>query len=254
VEEEPEAIAGHDRDIDFCGHEGAPSERPALFDAADDEGEGSGEVDIDPGVEASGAHGLGGALVDGRDIADAVIGGDLDGPEGAHDDDELHGGFGLAEPEEGEGDPADAGEGLEAEAEDADGIAGPFEASGEEAEGDAEEDAGGVAEEEAFGGDPEGGEEDAAEGVIELEAGGITDVEVEEEFGEAGGVCEEEEDFGGGRDEDWGPAFGGDHEVASVVPDGEESDEKEQGVEEASHGEINRRREIFGTGAISGRG
>ena len=155
---------------------------------------------------------------------------------------------------EGEGDPADAGEGLEAEAEDADGIAGPFEAGGEEAEGDAEEDAGGVAEEEAFGGDPEGGEEDAAEGVIELEAGGITDMEMEEEFGEARGVCEEEKDFGGGRDEDGGPAFGGDHEVASVVPEGEEGDEKEEGVEEASHGEINRRRGSFRISAISGRG
>jgi hypothetical protein len=38
------------------------------------------------------------------------------------------------------------------------------------------------------------------------------------------------------------------------VPEGEEGDEKEQGVEEASHGEINRRRGSFRTGAILGRG
>ena len=69
----PEAEAGQNRHVNFRRHQRAPGERPALFDAADDEGQRRGKNDLDPGVQAARAHGPRSAHVNRRDIAHAVI-------------------------------------------------------------------------------------------------------------------------------------------------------------------------------------
>src|SRR5687768_15145561 len=143
-----EAEAGQDGDVNLGGHEGAPGEGPALLHPANQKRKRSRQDDFGPLVQTGGAHRPGGPGEDGWDIAHAGIRGDDDRPDGPHDDDEQHGGFGLTEPKQGERDPADAGQSLKTESHDADGVFDELEGGSKQTERQSDQDADEIADHE----------------------------------------------------------------------------------------------------------
>src|ERR1041385_4871648 len=102
-----ETKTGKDRDENFCSHQRKPRKGTTLFHATDDKWKRRWQNNLEPHVQVLGAHGQSSTTVDWRHIAPPSFGRDDYRPEGAHYHYEEHRGFGLPEPQQCKGHPAD---------------------------------------------------------------------------------------------------------------------------------------------------